>query len=129
MVGSAISPAPDFLNDDWCVSGGSAVGPIEVNSPALHVRTDATGCQVVVHSRDRVSVPPEIRQNGHHVAARSTRPGAHRCLRIGADDQIEGYQSRPKTLGRATVVIVRSSLRSARPVGVLDRPHLPTIHV
>ena len=99
MVGSAISSAPDFLNNDWCVSGGSAVGPIEVNSPALHVRTDVTGCHAVVHWRDRVSIPPEIRQNGQHVAARSTRPGAHGCLRIGADDQIEGYQSRPEDLG------------------------------
>ena len=99
MVGSAISPAPYFLDNDGRVSGRSAIRPIETDSPARHVPTDAIGCHVVVHSCDGVSIPPQIRQNGQHVAASSARPRADGCLRIGADDHIEGYQSCPDDLG------------------------------
>ena len=98
MVGSAISPVPDFLNDHGRVSGGSAGGPIEADPPALHVGANTIGCHVAVHTRDGESIPSEIRQDGQHVAASATSPGADRCLRVGADDQIEGYQSRPEDL-------------------------------
>jgi len=93
MPRSTISPASDLLNNDGRMCGRSARGPIEVNTPASQIPTNVLRGHVVIHARDRIGVPSKPRQNGKHVAARSTSPTANGLLGIGADDKIESYQS------------------------------------
>jgi len=68
-----------MLYDYGSAATGLKSREFKANAPSSQVALNLASCRIAVQSSDRVSVPPEVAQNGQHISARATGPNA-RCL-------------------------------------------------